>query len=276
MNCYRTKSNLFSLWVLILIFISGCGSEPPTYSFNMFDRTGSCEDDNTLILYKWGTASFLAGKGGGVGIFRNPWPTKLVLSYKDHQGQPKKDNNGDSLSDVTVALSKMDSEKWAKVEEVFILFLPNDKILVEAFTRHEIRETDKVQKFLSQGQPTYSIGIKNNTTNDITKTSLKFGDYCLHKEQLAPLHAPHEWNPTGWKILESFPFPITDTADLQWTTSDGVIHKQEIQMKGNLPKDLNNQTLCFIIEPDNTVKFQVRPIDQYDTWSQEGRVWTKP
>ncbi|QDU82490.1 hypothetical protein Pla110_42480 [Polystyrenella longa] len=238
------------------------------YDFECKDRTGSKLYGEHEIVCEWGQEILYCGGNTSFGSYSEPWPTEVTFKWMTHDKVP-------TGKVVSKKLPSVSLERWKNVYVVCILFLPEDKIAIKEFTKKEYDDKQAIPNFWSQNQPTYSVGVKNNTKQDITDLTLRFGKYYIFQETIAPLRAPNQSNPTGWKGKHYFPFPVTDTAVLSWTTAESKVHEKTIKMNETLPKDLNGQTLGFIINPDNSVKFQVKPSSEFQKWGNERYIWDK-
>lgn len=276
MNHSCKLSIISTLLTVNLITIIGCAGENPTYSIHVRDRTGNNKYDQYYLSFQWSKTNIVAGSNDAIGLFNDPWPSKVTFRWEDGNGNQLANEDGELIEDHSVELAPIASDRWKSIKNVYICLKPDRQISVKAFTDQEVMEDQPVNKFMAGGQPVYSVGVKNNTLVNLANTSIRFGKYYPYPERIAPLKAPHEWNKTGWDFEDGNPFPVTDSAVVSWTTPDGLVHQQNIKMKGQLPKDLNGHTLCFIIEPDQTVKFQVRLTSKQKTWMNQGLIWKEP
>ncbi|MCA9040120.1 MAG: hypothetical protein KDA65_07235 [Planctomycetaceae bacterium] len=257
------------LSAITVVSLFGCGSKQPEYMFEFHDFRGAKDLDQSLVLLDWGEADFVSGPSSTFGVSNDPWPAKAKFTWQDRNGNPLG-------KELEVDLPKIDPERWQEVYIILVSFLPNDQVVVKELTLNEWEDVNFTTKVLAQGQPAYSVAMQNNTGEELNKSSVRFGEYYVFPESIIPDPAATRMNMNGWGIGHGYPHPITNTAVVRWTTPDGKTHEQEVEMKEKLPEDLDYQTLCFSIESDNTVTFQVRPTDDRKTWMYEGSPWTNP
>lgn len=95
----------------------------------------------------------------------------------------------------------------------------------------------------------YNVVIKNVGRRTIDKAHVIYGDFRSAGGILPPAIDSMHMQPDQ---------PIPTTATVEWRTEDGQMHRQEVEVKKQVPKGFRGD-LQFEIADDNTVTLRVIP-----------------
>lgn len=76
----------------------------------------------------------------------------------------------------------------------------------------------------------YAVGIKNKTENMIYKAHVSYGEFQSVGGMIG----------AGCDSVHHSPeVPIPEVAQVEWQTEDGVFHRQNVEVKKNMPRGFN-------------------------------------
>ena len=113
---------------------------------------------------------------------------------------------------------------------------------------------DRLMKFrLIAGRPThYSVATRNMTEMALADIRVYFGPFQVngHTETDAKTGDVGE----GWRMVHGLPYAITERARVTWRTPDGVNHQEWVDLKSQLPEDLDGYVITFEISDRVTLQ----------------------
>lgn len=99
------------------------------------------------------------------------------------------------------------------------------------------------------GVEDYNVVMKNVGTRTVNDASVVYGDFHSIGGVIIPGSRKGHGNPD---------LPIPATATVEWRTEDGQMHRQEVEVRKQVPKGFRGD-LQFEIADDNTVTLRVIP-----------------
>ena len=214
---------------------------PPTlYNLRVVNRTGQeCEQ----VSIDFGTRKVLfQNEWEKNGRFPDPAPTEATVHWTTKDG---------TRHTQAVALKSLRGKELHGVTYYFVLRYDG---VVEA-APWTYREGAVKQG--SSGKPMYCTGIKNLTKGRLADVAVRFGRYQVDDRKYVDVRG------VGNDFVFTFalPYPITETAVVQWTTVDGIVHKDETQLRRLVPEDSSGICICFLLGENPPVQVRAVPFD---------------
>jgi hypothetical protein len=99
------------------------------------------------------------------------------------------------------------------------------------------------------GTMDYDVVLRNAGTNEINGATVRYGSFVSVGGVLPP----------GIEKAHLLPeVPIPPAATVQWRTSDGVLHQQEVEVKRLVPAKFRGE-IYFVIDSSNRVTVVAEP-----------------
>lgn len=252
-----------SILFLSLSILAGCNrpnSSRPFYSLTVINSSG----DSGILFPKvqWGRQPISFGRSelGGIsghGMLTSMPPKTATVSWSDEAGRP-----------FTVEVDVPDAPNGSLYDlDYYFVLLPNHKVIVDVFTQDDI-ESGKHFRLAANGQPLYFVGVQA-VDEVLSDVQLSLGEYVA-LERLQDI-SPENVVTTnyGWAFQAFIPYPMTEQAQLKWTTPDGMQHKQAIEIGRLQPNELEGQCVGFSIHADGHVDVTVKPWSERLKWQAE-------
>jgi hypothetical protein len=93
--------------------------------------------------------------------------------------------------------------------------------------------------------PDYAVSIRSLAKETITEANVVYGTFSSGGGVISP---------GVYKGYGHVPYPIPDTATVEWRTQDKVFHRTDVNLK-NIPKNFNGE-IRFEIDNNNSVTVQ--------------------
>ena len=98
----------------------------------------------------------------------------------------------------------------------------------------------------------YSVAIENRTGRQITDADLFYrgANFLAIGGSIAP---------GSGGVHLAVRAPIPESATVQWRTPDGVLHRQEVEVRRNVPRNFARGRIFFVVRADHTVEVRTAP-----------------
>jgi hypothetical protein len=156
----------------------------------------------------------------------------------------------------------------------YVFILGYDGIVRAAPFTHEELLAQRDAKFACDNGPTYCVGVKNLTKGRLSGVAVRFDRYQVNAGSY--VDAPGRGN--SFVFSFGLPYPITDTATVQWTTDDGAVHRDEVPLRPTLPKDLDGTCVCFLLGNSPPVEVRAVPFEDLrdGKYPELSPKWSRP
>jgi hypothetical protein len=235
-----------TLMILLPFFTAlGCGRQP-YYDLKVMNRTGercseigidfgprSAQSPRNVVSFP---GNVVNGNASVADCFGDPAPTQATVRWTTESGL---------RFTQAVNLKPMRGAALRDVSYVFIL--RHDGTVRAAPLTSAERLEFQDDKLGCDDRPVYCVGVKNLTNGKLTGVTVRFGRYQVNAgEEIAPAGSENRGN-LGWSFSHCLPYPLADTALVQWTTSDGLPHNEHVALEPLLPKSMDGICICFLL-----------------------------
>jgi hypothetical protein len=241
----------WSIFFVLGISFASCASEPLT-TVGLFNRTGSACPNVKIELN--GKSEELKGNvpNGNSDFTSEEWPypmpTNITLQWV---------TENHSNYTATLSLPKP-SVRHAEFLDYHFVILPNGhaNVIVIAWSGEPTQtkvEHDIVleNKLCCDGSPNYRAAAKNSTGGTIDNLDIRFGSYMVN----AGTHI--DGTGQNYSIATGLPYPITKSASLHWTTSDGHSWNKIVDLTNVLPSSLDDKCFWFILKEQGNAEVKI-------------------
>ncbi|GAB5517660.1 MAG: hypothetical protein Rhob2KO_53850 [Rhodopirellula baltica] len=153
---------------------------------------------------------------------------------------------------ATVNIPALSSDQPTSVRYSFALFPEGRANVAVTDNSMSVDQCIDIENELGcDGGPNYRVAVKNVTGLDAKKVAVRFGSHLVN----AGTHV----NSTGqnYSIARGLPYPLTESADIYWTTSDGREWSDEVNLIDLYSTELSDHCLWFILGTNGDVTFQI-------------------